>query len=151
MGDHLVDGQFKSDKYAWCPPGFLPLKLTDPMASDLVLEYAKRRREVDKEFADDLTAALKALGVTPENAKIVQLVEAVLTWAADCEGWPGDPNDARLLKAIWTYDGDRTKPCPECDGDCGEPCAPCTVAAAHAMLDKFSAEWLQKRGIKQVE
>ena len=32
---------------------------------------------------------------------------------------------------------------------CGEPCAPCTVAQAHAWLDKFSADWRKKRGIKQ--
>lgn len=75
------------------------------------------------------------------------LIEALQDWASDCEGMPGDPSDARLLKALWTYEGDRTKPCDECDGECGEPCAPCTVAQAHAGLDRFTADWNKKRGI----
>lgn len=151
MGNHLISGEFKSDKYDWCPPGFVALKLTDPMAQDLLLEYAERRRSVDKEFADDLAAALKLKGVTTENAKVVQLIEAVQTWAGDCEGWPGDPSDAHLLKALWTYDGDRTTPCEGCDGECDEPCQPCTVETAHRSLDNFIADYEKKHGIQKVE
>ncbi|MBL8582821.1 MAG: hypothetical protein JNL61_11420 [Rhizobiaceae bacterium] len=77
------------------------------------------------------------------------LITAVEEWAGDCEGVPDDPSDANLLKALWTYDGDRTQPCEGCDGECGEPCAPCTVAAAHRSLDEFSAEWRKKHGIVQ--
>jgi len=75
------------------------------------------------------------------------LIEAVMEWAGDNEGMPGDPSDARLLKALWTYDGDRTEPCPECDGECDEPCAPCTVAAAHAGLDRFIERWNAEHGV----
>lgn len=53
------EGRFQSDKYPWCRPGFVPLKLTDPMARDLLLIYAKRRREVDTSFADDLVYCIK--------------------------------------------------------------------------------------------
>ncbi len=57
--EHLtVTGEFQSDKYLWCSAGFVPLKVTDPMASDLLLEYANRRESVDAEFARDLRDAL---------------------------------------------------------------------------------------------
>lgn len=48
------DGQFQSDKYPWCKPDFVPLKLSDPMAYDLLIEYALRRKEIDHEFSRDL-------------------------------------------------------------------------------------------------
>ena len=86
----------------------------------------------------------------PDQSKTTKeqaLIAAVMEWAGDCEGRPGDPSDARLLKAIWTYEGDRTEPCPECAGDCGEPCARCTVARAHSGLDQFIADWLRERAI----
>ncbi len=57
--EHLtISGTFQSDKYPWCPAGFVPLKLTDSMARDLLLIYARRRAEVDKEFERDLVEAL---------------------------------------------------------------------------------------------
>lgn len=67
MGDHLViggDGRkvFQSDKYPSCPAGKVPLSTRDPMAQDLLWEYAQRRREVDSEFSADLEDALKADG-----------------------------------------------------------------------------------------
>lgn len=65
MGEHIVDGRFKSDKYAWPPPGFVPLKLSDPMAQDLLWRYAARRRVVDAEFADDLQKCLGNAGLIP--------------------------------------------------------------------------------------
>ena len=56
---HLtVSGRFQSDKYLWCPAGFVPIKTTDTMAQDLLREYAKRRAAVDKDFCADLLAAL---------------------------------------------------------------------------------------------
>lgn len=58
--DHLTDtGTFQSDKYPWCPPGFVPLKLTDPAARDLLREYAKRRGQMDQAFRRDLLEALE--------------------------------------------------------------------------------------------
>lgn len=65
MGTHIVDGQFKSDKYAWCPAGFVPLKVTDPMAQPVLWDYAQRRRPVDAEFSADLEVALRAKGFEP--------------------------------------------------------------------------------------
>lgn len=55
---HLIDGDFQSDKYPWSHPGFVPLKTSDPMAQDLLAEYARRRRAVDAEFSEALEAAL---------------------------------------------------------------------------------------------
>jgi len=53
-GSHIIDGEFQSDKYPWCKAGFVPLKITDPMAQDLLIKYAIRRASKDPEFSDDL-------------------------------------------------------------------------------------------------
>jgi len=56
---HLtVTNEFQSDKYPWCPAGFVPLKITDLMARDSLWNYAQRRRVVDSEFSRDLEDAL---------------------------------------------------------------------------------------------
>lgn len=56
---HLtVDCQFQSDKYSWCPAGFVPLKITDPTARDLLAQYARRRRYLDPGFCADLLEVL---------------------------------------------------------------------------------------------
>ena len=65
MGDHLKDGKFQSDKYPTCPAGKVPLSTSDPMAQDLLEEYALRRRAVDAEFAEDLLTALRLSGHDP--------------------------------------------------------------------------------------
>lgn len=65
MGSHLINGKFQSDKYPTCPPGKVPLSVEDPMAQDLLLEYARRRRAVDAEFSDDLRASLLIAGYDP--------------------------------------------------------------------------------------
>jgi hypothetical protein len=62
---HIVDGEFQSDKYPTCPRGKVPLSVKDPMAQDLLWEYAQRRRLVDSEFSDDLEFALRAAGFEP--------------------------------------------------------------------------------------
>jgi hypothetical protein len=63
MGRHInAEGKFQSDKYPTCPAGKVPLSTRDPMARDLLAEYARRRASVDKEFSDDLYACLH----TPE-------------------------------------------------------------------------------------
>ena len=60
---HINDkGEFQSDKYPETPRGLVPLKTTDPMAQDLLWEYAQRRRSVDAVFADDLEMALRLKG-----------------------------------------------------------------------------------------
>lgn len=62
MGTHLKGGEFQSDKYPTCPAGKVPLSTKDPMAQDLLWEYAQRRRAVDAEFSGDLETALIAKG-----------------------------------------------------------------------------------------
>jgi len=59
VGEHLIDGEFQSDKYPWCKRGFVPLKLTDPAARTVLHMYAELRRDVDSEFADDLREAIR--------------------------------------------------------------------------------------------
>ncbi len=62
MRDHIDEnGEFQSDKYPWCKPGFVPLKLTDPMAWPVLWEYARVREVVDKEFSEDLRTCLIAI------------------------------------------------------------------------------------------
>ena len=67
MGEHIIDGEFQSDKYPDTPRGLVPFKCTDVMAQDLLWEYAQRRREIDPEFADDLEEALKLKGFILEE------------------------------------------------------------------------------------
>lgn len=69
MGDHLVNGKFQSDKYPTTPAGKVPLSTADPMAQDLLHEYACRRRAVDAEFSDDLIAALRLDGFDPDGKR----------------------------------------------------------------------------------
>ena len=53
---HLTeDGEFKSDKYDWCPVGFFALKFTDPIAQKAILLYAE---EVGGDLAEDLKTAV---------------------------------------------------------------------------------------------
>lgn len=71
MGAHIVNGEFQSDKYPTCPPGKVPLSVKDPMAQDLLYQYAQRRRAVDAEFADDLKEALRAAGFDPVESPVI--------------------------------------------------------------------------------
>jgi hypothetical protein len=73
------------------------------------------------------------------------LIAAVLDWADDRP--PNDPGDAELMKAIWRYSGPIETPCEGCGGDCGEACAPCSVEAACASLDRFIEDWRKRRGL----
>jgi len=57
--EHLTeDGTFQSDKYEWCPAGYVPIKIEDPLARDLLAMYATRRQSIDREFCRDLLEAL---------------------------------------------------------------------------------------------
>lgn len=61
--DHLtITGTFQSDKYPWCAAGFVPLKITDKTAHDLLRTYADRRALIDAEFGRDLHEALDNVG-----------------------------------------------------------------------------------------
>jgi len=62
MGEHInADGQFQSDKYPWCKSGFVPLKLTDPMAFSALWIYADQRKNVDPDFSNDLQQCLRKI------------------------------------------------------------------------------------------
>ena len=64
--EHINEaGEFQSDKYPWCQPGFVPLKLTDKIAQPLLWQYAMQRDKVDHEFAEDLMYALAQAGFDP--------------------------------------------------------------------------------------
>lgn len=49
-GEHLIDGEFQSDKYPWCKRGFVPLKDSDPMAQPLLKLYAEKRGRSHPEY-----------------------------------------------------------------------------------------------------
>jgi hypothetical protein len=89
MGAHLIDGRFQSDKYPACPAGKVPLSTKDPMAQDLLFEYAQRRRSVDAEFSDDLEAALRADGYDGPPQDVDYLIEALRS----------NPNPATIAQA----------------------------------------------------
>jgi len=69
MGAHIVDGEFQSDKYPTCPRGKFPMSFKDPMAQDLIWEYAQRRRSVDAELSDDMETSLLAEGFAPPTPR----------------------------------------------------------------------------------
>lgn len=77
----MVDGKFQSDKYPTCPAGKVPLSVEDPMAQDLLWEYARRRREVDSEFSDDLEQSLSLAGYLPRN-RVKYRVSVQPTWCS---------------------------------------------------------------------
>ena len=57
---HLTpEGQFKSDKYEWCPQGFFALKLSDPIAQLCALTYAELTDQED--LAESLRAAIEKI------------------------------------------------------------------------------------------
>lgn len=59
------DGQFQSDKYPWCQPGFVPLKLTDRMAFKPLWDYCVTRLAIDRQFSNDLALCLARAGYGP--------------------------------------------------------------------------------------
>ena len=69
-----------------------------------------------------------------EIGRMKAVVEAAQEWSG--ERAVRDWGDADLLKALWTFEGDRTEPCEGCDGECDEACAPCTVSEGHAGIDR---------------
>ena len=77
MGEHLIDGEFQSDKYPECPRGKVPLSTSDPDAQPLLWIYAQRRRIKDPEFSDDLEKALLLHGYKPKQEQV--------PWVHDCE------------------------------------------------------------------
>lgn len=75
---HLINGDFQSDKYPTTPLGKVPLSTKDPMAQDLLAEYARRRRAVDADFSDAVEIALAGHGY-----------KAGPTWSPTPKEWDG--------------------------------------------------------------
>jgi hypothetical protein len=67
---HIVKGEFQSDKYPKTPRGKVPLSVKDPLAQELLWEYAQRRRQADSQFASDLEFALRKEGFAPQQPRI---------------------------------------------------------------------------------
>jgi len=139
MGNHIVNGEFQSDKYPTCPPGKVPLSVRDVTAQDLLWEYAQRRRIADAEFADDLEEALKTAGYEPEreNGMIFNV--------------GGVPN----LSGRWTP-GERMAACmflaSVIDGDVrtgrhGKPGRPTAMSVQHVCT--LSAEDIEQGGTRE--
>lgn len=59
MSNITDSGEFKSDKYDWCPPGFFAIKLTDPIGQLCLLTYAELTDQDD--LADDLRTAIEII------------------------------------------------------------------------------------------
>ncbi len=60
------DGEFQSDKYTWCPPGYFAIKLSDPIGRLCLLTYAELTDQDD--LAKSLRAAIKIIE-EKENAR----------------------------------------------------------------------------------
>jgi len=75
MGHHInKKGQFKSDKYKWCPAGFFALKFTDELACKVIISYAMKTH--DKELSDDLMATvMKEQPHLSKTARMKQLAK----------------------------------------------------------------------------
>ena len=80
MGDHIVDGEFKSDKYPWCPAGFVALKVSDEDAQLFLWGYAQAYRGRDPGFSDDLETALRDKGFAPTNYDLQRLEQTRQAW-----------------------------------------------------------------------
>jgi hypothetical protein len=48
MGEHIVDGKFKSDKYDWCEPDFLAFKFSDKLAQPRLTRHWRARMGIPR-------------------------------------------------------------------------------------------------------
>ncbi|MDB5967141.1 MAG: hypothetical protein JWQ72_3641 [Polaromonas sp.] len=81
------------------------------------------------------------LGLEPIPQTMTTAEQAVISAA---RGWLGeravtDWNEAELMKAVITLDGDWPG-CDECDHQCDEPCMPASVAEQHRSIDHQIAQ-----------
>lgn len=70
--------RFKSAKYQWCAPGYVPLKIDDENAHLPLAMYAKRVAPDHPEFADDVMQMLSLRGfhIEPRESLLFQSVFA---------------------------------------------------------------------------
>lgn len=102
MGSHLVEDEFQSDKYPTTPRGFVPLKVSDPIAQPLLWEYAHYHRFKDAEFSEDLLQALKNKGY--EHTESVFEKMARLMMRLHIEMAHGRDEDSVYQFADWIRD-----------------------------------------------
>jgi len=81
--------------------------------------------------------AIDRVCAADDKKKLALLRAAVEAWATDRT--PKDEAEFDLLIALWQVTGDRTEPCPDCDGACGEPCAPVKAKDMIANLEQQKA------------
>lgn len=100
MGNHInEEGAFQSDKYPWCKPGFVPLKIGDPMATDLLIEYARRRKSVDEGFTSDLLSVLEH-HVVPDAYASDHEVRSERWRQIEVEGWSAEHDDKNVRREM---------------------------------------------------
>ena len=103
MGEHLIDGEFQSDKYPATPRGKVPLSCKDKSAQDLLWAYAQRRRPVDEQFSVDLEQALMAAGFRPDAPETEDFWNGVRREAThQRERW-GDAHDRSKSAENWYW------------------------------------------------
>lgn len=114
--EHLtVTDEFQSDKYPWCPAGFVPIKVTDPLAMDLLSEYADRRRVIDAEFTRDLNDALLAADQTRRGHCQCDACRDGTIHASDCAvhnapAYPKGPCDCLPERRETQFDDESQRP-----------------------------------------
>lgn len=141
MSNHIIDGEFQSDKYPTTPRGKVPLSVKDPTAQDLLWEYAQRRRSVDAEFSDDLQTALVAAGYLPaaRDAERVRSVvsEAVKSWVANHT--PSATDAERMVLGEVMATAIATRAADRLAGPL--PVRPSADHVLRIVRDAFDAEW----------
>lgn len=139
MGEHLIDGEFQSDKYPTTPRGKVPLSVKDTTAQDLLWEYAQRRRPVDASFSADLEAALLAAGYAPSTVRPSADCNCH-SGGCGCEG-PCPVHGGTLRTGSADDDMHEISTCDH-DRPINGPCADC---------DAWNAEQERKRSSRQAE
>lgn len=66
---HIVDGKFQSDKYPWCQPDFVPLKVTDTLAQPYLWATACMYDAMGDDFGRDLKKRLLTAGYKPASQR----------------------------------------------------------------------------------
>lgn len=66
---HIIDGKFQSDKYSWCQPDFVPLKVTDALAQPYLWAVACLYAAMGDDFGNDLKKRLLMVGFKPPSVK----------------------------------------------------------------------------------
>lgn len=91
MGEHIVDGEFQSDKYPLTPRGKILLSLRDKLAQPFLWGLAQAYRVVDCALSDDLETCLRKEGYAPPGPP--PPIPLIL-WCPSCETRHVDAGDS---------------------------------------------------------